>query len=291
MQTALSSVTTLPGTLADDIVACAEAGCHALEVWLTKLESYLEGQGPWASPEAIRKLLAEREVKLISAAYQGGLLLTQGAERRAQLDQFQRRLSICQELAIPTLIIIPDVIDRLEGDAAGRVQASLAQVVELAASFNVRLALEFRSSTRWCAGIPTAAALVAAVDSPFLGLCLDLFHYYTGPSKLEDMAYLNSNNLFAVQTSDLSGVAREMATDADRILPGEGDFQIAPIMEHLKRINYQGYVTVELMNPEIWKMKPGQVAEAAHTCLRMLLGQASMGDFQLQSRLDRLDVS
>ncbi|HMP16363.1 MAG TPA: sugar phosphate isomerase/epimerase, partial [Gemmatales bacterium] len=157
-----------------------------------------------------------------------------------------------------------------------KVQAALLQAAELASAYHVRLALEFRSNTRWCASIATAAALVNSVGSPWLGLCLDLFHYYTGPSKLEDLGYLNPGNLFAVQLCDLSGVARELAGDSDRIFPGEGDFALSPIIQFLKQIDYQGYVTVELMNPEIWKMKPSQVAEAAYTCLRMQLGQAAM---------------
>jgi len=276
MQIALSSVTTLPGTIADDIGACADAGCHALEVWLTKLETYLEGKGAWATPAAIKKLLTDRDVKLVGAAYQGGLLLTQGEERRTQFDQLQRRLSICQELDIPTMLIVPDSADRLEGNDIDRVQAALAQAAELASSFNVKLALEFRSTTRWCSSLPTAATLVNSIGSPHLGLCFDVFHYYTGPSKYEDLAYLTKENLFAVQLCDLSGIAREMAGDSDRILPGEGDFQLVPILDHLRHIDYQGYLTVELMNPEIWKMKPVQVAEAAYTCLRMLLGHAAM---------------
>jgi sugar phosphate isomerase/epimerase len=87
---------------------------------------------------------------------------------------------------------------------------------------------------------------------------------------------LNKDNLFAVQLCDLSGVARELAADADRIFPGEGDFVLQPMIDYLKHIEYQGYVTAEIMNPEIWKMKPTQVSEAAYTCLRMVLGQAGM---------------
>ncbi len=276
MQLALSSVTTLPGTIADDISSCADAGCHGLEVWLTKLETYLEGKGAWATPTAIKKLLTDRDVKFVGAAYQGGLLLTQGEERRAQFDLLQRRLSICQELDIPTMLIVPDNTDHVDGNDIERVQAALAQAAELASSFNVKLALEFRSTTRWCSSLPTAATLVNSIGSPHLGLCFDAFHYYTGPSKYEDLAYLTKENLFAVQLCDLSGIAREMAGDGDRILPGEGDFQLVPILDHLRHIDYQGYLTVELMNPEIWKMKPVQVAEAAYTCLRMLLGQAAM---------------
>src|SRR4029079_19642153 len=109
----LSSVTTLHATFAGDVNACADAGCTALEVWLTKLEDYLKGGGPWAKPDAIKKLLADRGVKLVGAAYQGGLLLTPGEERRGQFTQLQHRLSLCQDFGIETLIIVPDLAERL----------------------------------------------------------------------------------------------------------------------------------------------------------------------------------
>jgi len=51
----------------------------------------------------------------------------------------------------------------------------------------------------------------------------------------------------------LGGVPRELATDSDRILPGDGDFQLPPIMDHLRRIGYRGWVSVELMNPTCGK--------------------------------------
>jgi sugar phosphate isomerase/epimerase len=270
---ALSCVTTLNATLAEDINACADAGCGALEVWLTKLENYLSASNPADQSAALKKLLAERQVKLIGAAYQGGALLTQGEERRVQMQQLQRRLSLCQEFGIGVLILVPDAAEALTQQMVQLAQSSLTQLAELASAFNVRLALEFSSRCQWCACSPTALALIQSVDSAHLGVCLDLFHYYTGPSKFEDLGLLTKDNLLAVQLSDLSGIAREMATDSDRIFPGEGDFLISPIIEHLKHIEYGGYVSVELMNPEIWKMKPVQVAEAAYSCLRLQLGQ------------------
>jgi sugar phosphate isomerase/epimerase len=124
--------------------------------------------------------------------------------------------------------------------------------------------------------LQTAAALVAEVGSPALGLCFDVFHYYTGPSKLEDLAYLARDSLFHVQLCDLAGVPRELATDADRVLPGDGDFQLEPIVEHLRRIDYQGHVAIELANPQIWRIPPLQFGEIAMTALRKVLGQASM---------------
>jgi sugar phosphate isomerase/epimerase len=272
MITALSSVTTLNATFLEDINACADAGCGALEVWLTKLENYLQTNDSSALSAALKKHLEDCKVTLVGAAYQGGILLTQGEERRVQLQQLQRRLNLCQEFGVGLLIVAPDLIELPVQPAMQLAQSSLTQAVELASAFGVRLALEFNRGCHWCACLPTALALIQSINSPNLGLCFDLFHYYTGPSKFEDLALLTKENLFAVQLCDLPGIARELATDSDRVLPGDGDFLIAPIIEHLNHIEYDSYISVELMNPEIWKMKPVQVAEAAYTCLRVQLG-------------------
>jgi sugar phosphate isomerase/epimerase len=101
-----------------------------------------------------------------------------------------------------------------------------------------------------------------------------VFHYYIGPSKLEDLAQLPAHRLFHVQFSDLAGIPRELATDSDRILPGDGDFALRPIVDYLRTIDYQGGVSVELFNPTIWQVPPGQVAEVSITALRKVLGLA-----------------
>jgi sugar phosphate isomerase/epimerase len=91
------------------------------------------------------------------------------------------------------------------------------------------------------------------------------------------MQWLTNDNLFHVQLSDLVGVPRELATDADRVVPGDGDFWLAPIVEHLRAIGYTGCVSMELMNPRLWNVPARQFGEIAITALRKLLGQADMG--------------
>ncbi len=97
---------------------------------------------------------------------------------------------------------------------------SLHQAAELAGQHAVRLALEFQARSTFINNLQTAAAVVAETGSPHLGICLDAFHFHVGPSKAEDLGYLTAENLFHVQLCDISGVAREFATDADRISAG-----------------------------------------------------------------------
>jgi 2-keto-myo-inositol isomerase len=273
MKPALSQVCSLDSPFEKDIADYAAGACHSVELWLGKLESYLDRH----SLDDVRRLLAEHQVATPVASFQGGLLTSQGEARAEHWRHFARRLTLCRELGVETLVVAADMLGPLSQQDLDRAQVSLTQAATQAGQAGVRLALEFQAQATFCNNLQTAAALVAECGSPHLGLCLDVFHYYVGPSKSEDLGYLTPANLFHVQLSDLSGVARELASDADRILPGDGDIQLSPLVDYLRQIDYEGHVSVELMNPQIWRVPARQFGEIGMTALRKLLGQASMG--------------
>src|SRR5260370_39059196 len=200
MKPCISEATTMPATFAEDIAAYAEAGCTAIEVWLTKLENHLENH----SVAETCKLLEARQMTLAAASYQGGLLLSQGEQRRAHYDQFRQRLDLCQQFRIPTLLIVADFVEAVDQTGLERAVVSLKQAAQWAAGFEVHLALEFRGKATFCASLDTALALVMQCGEPNVGINFDVFHYYTGPSKLEDMKLLTPATLRFVQLSDLA---------------------------------------------------------------------------------------
>jgi 4-hydroxyphenylpyruvate dioxygenase len=210
-------------------------------------------------------------VTLAAAAYQGGLLLSQGQQRRAYYDDFRGRLELCQGFGIGTLLVVADYVQAVDPTALERSVVSLTQAAKWAAGFNVRLALEFRGANTFCASLDTAVRLVEACGEPNVGVCFDVFHYYKGPSKAEDIDLLTPQNLAFVQVCDLAGVPRELATDADRILPGDGDLPLTDILRKLRARGYDGWVSLELMNPTLWQAKPSQVAELGAAALRRVL--------------------
>jgi sugar phosphate isomerase/epimerase len=276
MRPCISQATTLTTPFADDVRACGEAGCEAVEVWLTKLETHLQT----SSVVQTQELLAERKVTFVAASYQGGLLLSQGEQRQAHLDHYKRRLDLCQAFQIPTLVVVADFVERVDAQALEYAVRALGEAARWAQAFGVRLALEFRGRSTFCASLDTALAVVHACGEPNVGVCLDVFHYYTGPSKFEDLALLTPGNLAHVQVCDVAGTPRELASDADRILPGEGDFRLAPIVEQLRKVGYDGWVSLELLNPTLWQARAGQVVALGLQALRRLLevGQAGKPD-------------
>lgn len=258
MTPCISQATTLSTPFEADLAAFAHAGWSAVELWLTKLETYLQSH---TIGEA-KSLLDELGLIAAGASFQGGLLLSRGDQRTVTWDHYRRRLELLQALNVGTLVITADFVTEPSAEDFGAAATSLVEASELARAHGVRLALEFQKAARFCSSLDTTLALIAQSEAANLGVCLDLFHYYTGPSKFEDLAYLTPENLAWVQLSDLGGVPRELAKDSDRILPGDGDFQIGPILEHLGRIGYKGYLSLELLNPLLWQVAAPAVADA-----------------------------
>jgi 2-keto-myo-inositol isomerase len=274
MRPAISQVCSLPASFEQDLEGYSAAACGAVEIWLGKLEAYLDQH----QLDDAERLLADSGLAAPVASFQGGLWTSQGDARREHWAHFARRLALCRRLRVGTLVVAGDLLGLLAAEDLDRARVSLADAARLAGEADVRLAFEFQAQASLANNLETAAALVAESDSPHLGLCLDAFHFFTGPSKEADLGYLTTENLFHVQLSDLADTPRELARDADRILPGDGDLRLEGLVSALRAIDYQGCVALEVMNPRIWRAGPRQVGEIGITALRKTLGQASMHD-------------
>ena len=119
-------------------------GCTSVEVWLTKLETYLENH----TLQDVRYWLEKMRLKLAVASMQGGLVASQGEARREAWELFTRRLDLCGELAIPTIVVACDVPRPLMQQTIERVQVSLVQIAQEAGKRGLRV-LEFQADQRF----------------------------------------------------------------------------------------------------------------------------------------------
>jgi sugar phosphate isomerase/epimerase len=269
----LSQVCSLNVPFGKDLEDYASGQCQSIEIWFTKLEEYLKVH----SVAQTRELLDSLGIRAAVASYQGGLLVSQGETRKLAWELFTQRLELCRALDIETVVVACDIHGALTQQDVDRARQSLVQIAQAVGKRGLRAALEFQARSAFGNNLQTAVALVSEVGSPHLGVCLDAFHFYVGPSKLVDLGLLTRENLFHVQLADLADVPREFATDSDRILPGDGDIPLEHLIGQLHAIGYVGCISLELMNPQIWQVPAAQFGEIAMTALRKQLGQAEMG--------------
>ncbi|MHC5537073.1 sugar phosphate isomerase/epimerase family protein, partial [Singulisphaera rosea] len=71
MKPCISQATTLSTPFEEDLTAYSQAGWSAVELWLTKLETFLESH----SIDEAKTRLAENRLEAVAASSQGGLLL------------------------------------------------------------------------------------------------------------------------------------------------------------------------------------------------------------------------
>jgi sugar phosphate isomerase/epimerase len=186
-------------------------------------------------------------------------------------------LDLCADFRVPVLVVVADFLGPFSQSDIERAQVSLQQAGEAAAGHGVKIAFEFQAKNTFVNNLETAVRLVQSAGCSNVGICLDLFDFFVGPSKFDDLRLLTNDNLFHVQVADLADRPRELATDADRILPGDGDFHLQPVFDHLRKIGYTGAVSLELLNPQFWQIPARQVGEIGLTALRVALGSASPG--------------
>lgn len=269
---ALATVCSLDASLETILDDYAAGHCDAVDLWLGHAEAFLQKQGA----VALRERFASRGIAPVAASFQGGLLTSQGEARLEHWKHFETRLPLLAEAGIPVLVVAGDAFGPLSPQDLGRLSMSLTEAAKRAADAGIKLALEFDARASFPNNLQSATAIVDDIGHPALGLCLDWFHYTVGPSKPLDLRLLSRDNLAHVQLSDISAVPREMASDADRILPGEGASPPDDLIAHLRAIGYTAAVAVELHNPALWRVPPRQFGEIAMTALRKLLGQAGM---------------
>ena len=267
---AIATVCSLDASLETILEDYAAGHCEAIDLWLGHAEGFLQRHGVAALKERFERY----GIAPVAASFQGGLLTSQGEARLEHWKHFEARLPVLRDLGIPVLVIAGDAFGPLSPQDLGRLSMSLAEAAKRAADAGVKLALEFDARASFPNNLQSAVALVEEVGSPALGICLDWFHYTVGPSKPLDLGLLTRDNLAHVQLSDIADVPREMASDADRILPGEGASPPDDLLRRLAEIGYAGAVAIELHNPALWRVPPRQFGEIAMTALRKLLGVA-----------------
>jgi sugar phosphate isomerase/epimerase len=239
-----------PRDIARDLAAMREGGWEAIEVWLRHWDAVFDGAGLGAA----RRLVDDAGLVVAGGCAQTGVFFSEGEERRRFEVELARRLEQCHALGAPHLVVTPGPSPgpaTAAQDELARAGDRLRAAGDLAAGFGVRLGIEFLKGARLVSTLPTALALAQRAAHPNVGVVLDTFHLYAGVSKLEDLALLaeSPDLLSFVHLNDVPGAPpRELWTDADRVLPGDGSLPLDAIRTGIRSSGYQGYVSLELFN-------------------------------------------
>jgi sugar phosphate isomerase/epimerase len=151
-------------------------------------------------------------------------------------------------------------------------------VAERAAAHGVGITVEFMPEGS-IPDLATAAAIVAAVARPEVGVMLDTWHLHRTEGTVDAVAALPPGSVHAVQLSDALGDVWGTGTQPptrDRLLPGRGVIPLAEIVGTVLATRPEAVIAIEVFDQAAAEVPPAERARAAAVSLDSLLGPAPL---------------
>ncbi|MEO6334498.1 MAG: sugar phosphate isomerase/epimerase [Pyrinomonadaceae bacterium] len=271
MKIALNGATTMHADLETDIRAAGQAGYDLVELWASKLRTYLETH----SIENLRAILTENSVEPYSINSIEHITFRSPGDYDSIKAQCGELSAIAGQLGCPYIVVVPGKLP--DGATKEQIIAEsvrvLNELADISEPYGVSLAFEFLGQ-KDCSvqTLDLCNEIVEKVDRKSVGNVLDTFHFYAGGSSLDAIDTMRPEKLFIFHINDAEDLPKEQLTDAQRLYPGTGILPIAEIKERFDKIGYDRMVSVEIFRPEYWNQDPFEVAKKAKAATEKVLG-------------------
>jgi 2-keto-myo-inositol isomerase len=255
----LNTSTIRPASLLDKLAIAAESGYAAIELWNDDLTQF-EQQG--GSLEEIKRRTQDLGLAVPSVIALFGWMQSEGESKREALEEARRRMAQAATVGAPRIVASP-VPDNQSLDI-GHAAARYRELLELGEHMGVSPAMEFLGFFRNVYQLEQAVAIARQADHPDASIVLDPFHLYRGGSGFGGLTTLSDMNISICHFNDSPSTPPQFEQgDGDRIYPGDGILPLVQMLHDLTAIGYDGYLSVELFNPNYWQQDLRKVARIA----------------------------
>ena len=226
----------------NQIKVAAHAGYDGIELWVKDIQDYLEKEG------SIKELIECIEVSGIEVVNAITFFKWSDADegtRQQGLKEAEREMTLLKEIRCKAVAAPPS------GDMAAlpiqKITEHFTELSELADRIGIDVYLEFWGKAPKLSTLSEAMFIALESGLPDVKLLLDPFHMYTGGSHFSGLAYLKSEHIGIFHVNDYPAhPTRKSITDKDRVFPGDGIAPTAEIATYLEKMNYNGYMSLEL---------------------------------------------
>lgn len=206
----------------------------------------------------IQLLLLEHELKCLEVTD-----ISIGENERATLQAARPLVDLANKIDAQFIQV------SVFGDLNAAAQSARA-VEALLTDSSVKLALEFLPFSP-INSIAMAQQFIREAGLQRTRIVLDSWHFFLGPDQWMELANLNPSELAYVQFCDHG---RELSDDLlsetvnNRVLPGEGCFDLERFCRQIKQIGFQGPISVEVLSNTLRQWPPRTFAGAEYRSAR-----------------------
>lgn len=227
----------------------ARAGWQGIEPWISELEAVDKQPG---GLEQLAKQLSDLGLAMPSAIGFSQWIVDDNAQRKAGLEDARRCMRLVRRAGgkriaaasigahTPESRVIPnDVIaERFAALAAIGREEGIEPELEL---------WGFSTNLKRLDTVKQVYRMASAAGSSML---LDTYHLYKGESDLASLSDIKATELGVFHVNDYPDMAPASIADKDRVFPLDGIAPGGKIIRQLRKSGWDGYVSLELFNPE-----------------------------------------
>ena len=243
----LNQATTQHWSLAEALDGCLRAGIGWIGPWRDKVADL-------GLAESARRL-RESGLRASSLCRGGFFPAPTSSERQARIDDNRRALDEAAELGASVLVLVCGPAPDRDLDAArGMVYDGIAALVPYAAQRGVRLAIEplhpmFAGDRSVVVTLGQANALAERLDSPWVGVAVDVYHVWWDPEVYAQIARARGKILGFHVSDWLVPPPHHLL---GRGLMGDGVIQLRRLRAAVEAAGYAGPIEVEIFNQQLW---------------------------------------
>ena len=245
------TITTKPWDLETAVSKYASAGVKGITVWRNALEG--------RKPEQAGRLIAESGLVAVSLCRGGFFPAPDREGRQKAIDENRRAVDEAAGIGAPHVVLVCGALpgQPLETSRA-QIREGIESVLPHSEKTRIKLAIEplhpmYADSRSAINTLKQANDLAEAVDSPWVGVAVDVYHLWWDPELEAEIARCGRHgHLLAFHVCDWKTPTTDLLND--RGLMGEGCIGIRTIRGWVEQAGFRGFNEVEIFSNRYWSM-------------------------------------
>lgn len=248
----IHTITTKPWPIETAIERFAAHGVAGMTVW----RDALAGRDVAATGQRIR----DAGLAVVSLCRGGFFPAETDAGRQAAIDDNRRAIDEAAALGAPLVVLVPGAVPGMPlADGRAQIREGIEAVLPQARAAGVKLGIEplhpmYADSRSAVNTLAQANDLCAQIDSPFVGVVVDVYHLWWDPDLPAQIRRCGEmDRLFAFHICDWRTPTEDLLNA--RGLMGEGCIDIPAIRGWVEEAGFGGYNEVEIFSNRYWAME------------------------------------
>lgn len=253
-QLCVHTITTKPWSIETAAKNFSGAGVKGITVW----RDALAGRNIKQTGQLIR----DYDLSIVSLCRGGFFPFADLQKRKAAIDDNKKAIDEAEALGAPMIVLVcgADPTQSLE-DSRKQIQEGILEILPQAKAANIKLAIEplhpMYADTRSAINtLAQANDMAEEIDSPFVGVAVDVYHLWWDPTLQQEIKQCGKNNhLFAFHICDWNVPTVDFLND--RGIMGEGCIPVRKIRGWVEEAGFDGFYEVEIFSNKFWREEQG----------------------------------